>query len=193
MFFRIGEQDTDSVFRRSFSVLLLPLFLLDHRSQPFLSKAEILRVKENLLQNLNQEQDRRGFVNGKGWVHAIAHAADTLDALAQCGEITRHDLQEILAAIRAVISVRDIVYVYGEKDSASPTLEMIMLSVVFMAITLGVFACYGILSSSISAYLMNSSKALKRVHQGFAVILAGFAVQLALSEKQVVHSPASSA
>ena len=69
------------------------------------------------------------------------------------------------------------------KDSSSPTLEMILLSAVFMGITLMVFALYGILASGISAYLANSAKAVKRLQQAFAVILAGFAVRLALSEK----------
>jgi threonine/homoserine/homoserine lactone efflux protein len=72
---------------------------------------------------------------------------------------------------------------FVSKDSSSPTREMIPLSIVFMAITLIVFAVYGILSSSISTYLVNSSKAIKRIQQTFAVILAGFAVQLAFSEK----------
>ena len=69
------------------------------------------------------------------------------------------------------------------KNSHSPTAEMIMLSAVFMGITFVVFAVYGILASGISAYLMNSSKAVKRLQQAFAVILAWFAVKLALSEK----------
>lgn len=72
---------------------------------------------------------------------------------------------------------------FVSKNSASPTLEMILLSVVFMAITLLVFALYGILSSGISSYVMKSAKAIKRIQQAFAVILAGFAVQLAVSEK----------
>ncbi len=37
MFCKLGEQDTDSVFTRSFSVLLLPLLLITHRAHPFLS------------------------------------------------------------------------------------------------------------------------------------------------------------
>jgi threonine/homoserine/homoserine lactone efflux protein len=69
------------------------------------------------------------------------------------------------------------------RNSASPTVEMIMLSAVFMGITFIVFALYGILASGISAYLMNSTKAVKRIQQTFAVILAGFAVQLGLSER----------
>jgi threonine/homoserine/homoserine lactone efflux protein len=72
---------------------------------------------------------------------------------------------------------------FVSKSSASPTLEMILLSVVFMGITLIVFALYGILASAVSTYLMNASKAVKRLQQAFAAILAGFAVQLALSEK----------
>ena|SRR5689334_962845 len=72
---------------------------------------------------------------------------------------------------------------FVSKDSASPTLEMIMLSAVFMGLTLIVFALYGILASGISAYLLKSSKAVKRLQQAFAVVLAGFAVKLAFSEK----------
>lgn len=69
------------------------------------------------------------------------------------------------------------------KNSASPTMQMILLSAVFMGITLLVFALYGILASGISSYLANSSKAVKRLQRTFAVILAGFAVQLGLSER----------
>jgi threonine/homoserine/homoserine lactone efflux protein len=72
---------------------------------------------------------------------------------------------------------------FVSKDSSSPTLEMTLLSMVFMLITLIVFALYGILASGISAYLIKSSQAVKRMQQAFAAILAGFAIQLALSEK----------
>lgn len=73
---------------------------------------------------------------------------------------------------------------FVSKNSPSPAVEMIMLSAVFMGITFIVFAVYGILASGISAYLMNSSKEIKRLQQAFAVILAGFAVKLALSENK---------
>ena len=72
---------------------------------------------------------------------------------------------------------------FVSKDSSSPTMEMIMLSIVFMGMTFFIFALYGILASGISIYLINSSKAVKRLQQAFAVILAAFAVKLALSEK----------
>jgi threonine/homoserine/homoserine lactone efflux protein len=72
---------------------------------------------------------------------------------------------------------------FVSRDSLSPALEMVMLSAVFMGITLLVFALYGILASGIRAYIANSSNAVKRLQQAFAVILAWFAVKLALSEK----------
>ena len=72
---------------------------------------------------------------------------------------------------------------FVSNDSASPTLEMIMLSAVFMGMTFLIFALYGILVSGISAYLINSSRAVKRLQQAFAAILAIFAVKLALSEE----------
>lgn len=72
---------------------------------------------------------------------------------------------------------------FVSKASASPTLEMILLSTVFMGLTLIVFALYGILASGVSAYLANSTQAVKRLQQAFAVILAVFAIKLALTEK----------
>ena len=72
---------------------------------------------------------------------------------------------------------------FVSKDSASPTLEMITLSAVFMGMTFLIFVLYGILASGISAYLINSARAVKRLQQAFAVVLALFAVKLALSEE----------
>jgi threonine/homoserine/homoserine lactone efflux protein len=72
---------------------------------------------------------------------------------------------------------------FVSENSSSPTLEMILLSAVFMGLTFIVFALYGILASGISAYLRSSSKAVKRLQQAFAIILAGFAVKLVLTEK----------
>jgi threonine/homoserine/homoserine lactone efflux protein len=72
---------------------------------------------------------------------------------------------------------------FTSPDSSSSTLELMMLSAVFMGITFAVFAVYAVLASAVRTYIMNSSTAFKRLQQVFAVILAGFAVDLALSER----------
>lgn len=69
------------------------------------------------------------------------------------------------------------------KNTVAPTFEMVKLSIVFMAITLVVFAIYGLLASAISSSIKNSPKIMKRIQRTFAVILAGFAVKLAFTEK----------
>ena len=109
-------EDTDSVFTRSFSVLLLPLLLMAHRSKPFLRAEEILDVKEKLLRYIGSEKDRRGFVPGKGWGHAMAHTADALDDLVQCSELGKTDLAEVLDAIRGLICITDTGYIHLEDE-----------------------------------------------------------------------------
>jgi hypothetical protein len=116
MLYMIGEQDTDSVFTRSFSILLLPLLLITHRSHPLFSSSEISQIKKQLLYYLEKEKDRRGFVREKGWAHAIAHAADALDDLAQCPEMNGLDLVEILEALRKVVCIESTCYVHLEDE-----------------------------------------------------------------------------
>jgi len=68
-------------------------------------------------------------------------------------------------------------------EGYSPTYQMILLSAVFMLMTFIIFVIYGILASSISAYIAKSPKAIKRMQRSFAVIFAALAVNLALSEQ----------
>jgi len=114
--FKLGEQDTDSVFTRTFSVLVLPLLLIRHRSQPIFSAAEIQAILRQVCDYLTQEKDRRGYVPGKGWAHAAAHAADALDDLAECAELTQADLLEMLGVIRRTVCVHSPCYTCGEEE-----------------------------------------------------------------------------
>ena len=68
-------------------------------------------------------------------------------------------------------------------EAISPTRQMIGLSLVFMGMTFVVFALYGILASGISKYWVNSPKAIRRMQRSFALIFAGLAAKLALSEQ----------
>lgn len=72
---------------------------------------------------------------------------------------------------------------FTSNNSLAPTMELMILSAVFMVMTFIVFAFYGILASGIRTYLANSPRAIKRLQKAFALILAGFAVELALSER----------
>ncbi|MFE6075490.1 DUF2785 domain-containing protein [Paenibacillus sp. NPDC057886] len=114
--FRLGETNTDSVFTRSFSMLVIPLLFMRHRESPFLSREHIHQIKENVFYNVQKERDYRGYVEEKGWAHAIAHAADALDELAQCSELDQNDLLTILDLVYEKMTITDRVYSDGEDE-----------------------------------------------------------------------------
>ncbi|MCL2171088.1 MAG: DUF2785 domain-containing protein [Defluviitaleaceae bacterium] len=117
LFFGIGEKDTDSVFTRSFSSLVIALAFCLHDKKPFLTIADVKGIKETLLRYMGKEKDCRGYVNGKGW----AHAADALGNTAGC-EIDGKfcfdgkELLEILDAVKTLILCRNCVYTAEEDE-----------------------------------------------------------------------------
>lgn len=119
LFYRLGEPESDSVYTRTFSLLLLPLILGPHRDKPFLTPQQIHAVKERVFTYLEWEQDRRGYVPGNGWAHAVAHAADVLDDLALCEELGADDLREILRLAAATLAEPRFVYTHDEPERMS--------------------------------------------------------------------------
>src|SRR5882762_8354043 len=83
LFYRIGEFDTDSVFMRSFSNLVIAALLYSDAQRLTFSAQIIQRTKKALLEYARSEKDWRGYVEEKGWAHAMAHLADALDEGAQ--------------------------------------------------------------------------------------------------------------
>lgn len=65
---------------------------------------------------------------------------------------------------------------------ASPIVQMMILSSIFMAITLTVFVLYGILASAVRTYVVNSPKVVRWIQRSFAVTFAALGVKLALSK-----------
>lgn len=66
--------------------------------------------------------------------------------------------------------------------AASPTVQLIMLSGIFMAMTLVVFILYGILASGVRRYVDRSPRIILRLQRSFAVIFAALGAKLALTE-----------
>jgi threonine/homoserine/homoserine lactone efflux protein len=66
-------------------------------------------------------------------------------------------------------------------ENASQT--MVVLSGIFMLMTLVVFVAYGILASTASRVIRKSASFMKNIERGFAVVFAGLAVKLAVPDK----------
>jgi hypothetical protein len=112
----IGETEGDSVFRRSFSALSLAALAERDLKDPFLGKDGYRVLLEGALKYLQDECDLRGFDAKKGWIHATAHTADLLAALAENQFFTKQDQGRVLEAIAQRLATANEVFQYGEQD-----------------------------------------------------------------------------
>ena len=95
----LGESDTDSVFRRSFSALVLAECIERDNGESLLPPAKILEWGDRLTGWLVRERDVRGFVPGHGWAHAVAHGADAIGVLAESPHFGLAELTVLLDVI----------------------------------------------------------------------------------------------
>jgi hypothetical protein len=112
----IGETGTDSVFRRSFSALSLVALAERDLKDPFLEESSFRTLLEEALRYLRDERDLRGFDAKKGWIHATAHTADLLAALAENRRFTQQDQGRVLQAISQRLATASEIFTYGEQD-----------------------------------------------------------------------------
>ncbi|MEJ7833286.1 MAG: DUF2785 domain-containing protein [Nocardioides sp.] len=95
----VGETGTDSVFRRSFSALVLCECIARDTNLPLVPGGKVLEWGDRVATWLLAEQDLRGYVPGKGWAHAVAHGADAIGALACSPHIGAAELAVLLDVI----------------------------------------------------------------------------------------------
>jgi hypothetical protein len=116
----IGESGTDSVFIRAFSVLFLAEIVYNDNKVPRLKKPIIKTILEKGLWYLDAERDPHGYVEDKGWAHALAHTADLLLVLSKNLNTGGREHRRILSGIsKKLIQSTDWVYLHGEDDRLS--------------------------------------------------------------------------
>ena len=68
-------------------------------------------------------------------------------------------------------------------ETDSPILNMLLLSGIFMGMTLFVFIIYGLFASNVRAYIVHSPNVMKMAQRTFAVIFAMLGAKLAMAER----------
>jgi hypothetical protein len=106
--------ETDDVFRRSFSALMLSTAVARDNATPFLEAAEVRTLLAASLAYLARERDVRGYDDSKGWMHSAAHTADLLKFLARSRHLPAGAQREILDAIAVKMRDAPVPYAYGE-------------------------------------------------------------------------------
>jgi hypothetical protein len=132
----LGEAESDSVFRRSFSALILGECIDRDNLRPLVPGGKILEWGDRLATWVLREHDIRGFVPGKGWAHAIAHGADALGVLANSPHVAANELTVVLDVIAdRVLLPTDRLFSNGEPDRlAAATMEVLRRNVVSLRV-----------------------------------------------------------
>jgi len=112
----IGEAGTDSVLKRSFSALCLSEIAKREAKEPFLGTDRYHNLVSEAIIYLQSERDLRGYDPKLHWIHATAHTADLLAALADSPQLTQQEASGILQAIRARLFSATEVFTQGEQD-----------------------------------------------------------------------------
>lgn len=123
----IGETESDTVFLRAFSVLLLAEIVHNDNTKHLLDRPEVKAILQRGIWYTGAEKDPRGYIPVKGWAHALAHTADLMLVLARNRNTDGADLWSMLAAISdKIIHSTNHVYIHGEDERlASAVIEII--------------------------------------------------------------------
>lgn len=127
--FGLGEAGTDSVFRRSFSGLVLACCVERANRNPHerVLGLDVRRWRDGITHWLRAEKDVRGFVPGKGWAHCIAHGADAIGCLAQTPAFDEADLARLLELVAdRVLLPCGTVWTAGEVDRLAAATVIIL-------------------------------------------------------------------
>ena len=113
----LGETGTDTVFRRSFSVLVLAACIERDTAAHLVPAERIVKWGDRVASWFIRERDLRGFVPGKGWAHAVAHGADALGSLAASQAMGRLELTVVLDVLAdRLLLPTEHHFVHGEAD-----------------------------------------------------------------------------
>lgn len=112
----LGESGTNSVLKRSFSALCLSSMARREAKLPFMGEERYHQLVSEAVSYLVAERDLRGYDAQLHWIHATAHTADLLAALAQSPLLAKQEQTNLLAAIDARLATVPDVYTQGEQD-----------------------------------------------------------------------------
>ena len=123
----IGDIESDSIFLRTFSVLLLAEIVHNDNKKSLLEKELIQTILAKGVWYLNAEKDPRGHIPVTGWAHSLAHTADLMLVLGKNRQTGKDDLEKILQAIaKKLIHSTNWVYIHGEDDRLANAVLMIL-------------------------------------------------------------------
>jgi len=121
--------------KRSFSALCLASAAQRETKGPFMGPERYHVLVGEAVAYLQAERDLRGYDATLHWIHATAHTADLLAALAENAQLTRDEAARILDAISQRLSAAPQVYTQGEQDRLAAAVVSVIRRADFDAAT----------------------------------------------------------
>ncbi|KQV60356.1 lysine transporter LysE [Pelomonas sp. Root1217] len=99
------------------------------------------------------------------------------------GEVIRHAV--LVNLLNPKLSMFFLAFLpqFIAKDEAAPTLAMLQLSALFMAMTFGVFALYGAFAACMREHVLGSEAAMAWLRRSFAATFVALGAKLALTQR----------
>ena len=111
----LSETDAALNVGAPFAALVLSELARADRISPFMSSEERSNFARQAADYVSNVDDYRGFIDGEGWRHGVAHGADWLMQLALNEQVSAADLALIRDAVAAQIRADHThAYIHGE-------------------------------------------------------------------------------
>ena len=114
LFARLEDAGAGQACRRSFSVLALARIIQAHNLRGFLPPGRPSEAAAVVMRYAKAEPSVEGLVPGIGWVHASAHTADALAALAGCHDLSQAERVGLLEGVAVLLFKPDSQYLHRE-------------------------------------------------------------------------------
>jgi hypothetical protein len=132
----LGESGSPTVFRRSFSALVVAECIERDSVVRRMPAAKILDWGDRIAAWFIRERDLRGYVVGEGWAHAVAHGADAIGALSDSPHLGKPELTVMLDVLAdRLLLPSGSLFGAGEPDRlASATMRILRRNVVPLSV-----------------------------------------------------------
>ncbi len=112
---RLGAPEGDG-FERPFAALVLSEVARADRIEAFLTQDELVKLLIDAQAWFINIHDYRGFDEGEGWRHGVAHGADLLMQLSLNPRIDKEGLGVIVSAVGVQVAPKGVSYIDGESE-----------------------------------------------------------------------------
>lgn len=123
VFIGILEEQSDDVYLRSYSLLLLDCLLQADAQYDIFNKDTISKIVKVLIDYMNQEQDWRGYDSSSGYIHTLAHLSDCIYSLLNSSKLAESDKEELVQAYLNLIDTTTCEFKYLEDERIARALS----------------------------------------------------------------------